>query len=108
MHHHHLRRVRVSVFLVSGCLAGLAGAQTPVTAANPSADFGPKTQVNDPCLKEVSKFEQTIGFLRHSQGASAAASLKEKLLPAKLEADLLFKEGYCGLAKYLRERKLID
>ena len=60
----------------------------------------------DPCRAEVSKFEQAIGFVRQNQGNQAAQELKERLLPAKLENDLLFKEGYCGLAKYLREKKL--
>jgi hypothetical protein len=27
-------------------------------------------------------------------------------LPAKTENDILFKDGYCGLAAYLREKKL--
>jgi hypothetical protein len=59
-----------------------------------------------PCRVEVSKFEQAIGFVRQNQGNQAAQELKERLLPAKLESDLLFKEGYCALARYLREKKL--
>lgn len=63
-------------------------------------------QVQDPCRAEVSKFEQAIGFIRQSQGNQAANNLKEKLLPAKLENEILFAEGYCGLARHLREKKL--
>jgi hypothetical protein len=84
-------------------LAGSALAQTataPPTAATSIA-------APDPCRLDVSKFEQVIGFLRQNQGNEAAAALKEKLLPAKLESEILFKDGYCGLAKYLREKKLI-
>jgi hypothetical protein len=67
-----------------------------------------KTVVSvDPCRSEVSKFESVIGFVRDSQGNAAAADMKEKLLPAKLESDILTKEGYCGLAKHLRSKKLI-
>ncbi|MBX3657171.1 MAG: hypothetical protein KIS62_06600 [Ramlibacter sp.] len=66
----------------------------------------PSQQAQDPCRAEVSKFEQAIGFIRQNQGTQAAAELKEKLLPAKLENELLFKEGYCGLARYIREKKL--
>ena len=73
-----------------------------------SADFGPKTQTDNPCLNKVSKFEQTIGLLRQTQGNKAAAQVKERLLPAKLENQILFKDGYCGLAKYLREKNLIN
>ena len=66
----------------------------------------PSQQAQDPCRAEVSKFEQAIGYLLQVQGSQAAAELKEKLLPAKVENEILFKEGYCGLARYLREKKL--
>ena len=69
-----------------------------------AADLSPNTE--DPCRAEVSKFEQAIGFVRQNQGSQAAQELKEKLLPAKLESDILFKDGYCGLARYLRDKKL--
>jgi hypothetical protein len=69
-----------------------------------NADLNMNAQ--DPCRAEVSKFEQAIGFVRQNQGNQAAQELKERLLPAKLENDILFKEGYCGLARYLREKKL--
>ncbi len=70
--------------------------------------IGPKTEAENPCHNEVSKFEQVIGFVRQTQGNKAAAELKEKLIPAKVETDILMKDGYCGLSKYLRERKLIN
>ena len=72
---------------------------------NPAA-LTPNFQASDPCKSVVSKFEQTIGFIRQSQGNQAAAELKEKLLPAKVESAILFKDGYCGLAAYLKEKKL--
>jgi len=71
---------------------------------NANADLSMNAQ--DPCRAEVSKFEQAIGFVRQNQGNQAAQELKERLLPTKLENDILFKEGYCGLARYLREKKL--
>jgi hypothetical protein len=61
----------------------------------------------DPCRIEVAKFERAIGLIRQLQGVEAANKIKEKLLPAKLESEILFKDGYCGLAKHLREKKLI-
>ena len=78
--------------------------QVNAQSSKPSLD--PNFQVADPCRVSVVKFEETIGFIRNSQGVKAAAELKEKLLPAKLENDILFKDGYCGLASYLREKKL--
>ena len=71
-----------------------------------SAALTPQLQAPDPCKQEVSKFEQTIGFIRQTQGNKAAAELKEKLLPAKVENEILFKDGYCGLAQYIRDKKL--
>lgn len=73
-------------------------------AAQTSVD--PSRQAQDPCRAEVSRFEQAIGFIRQNQGAQAASELKEKLLPARMENDILFKDGYCGLARYIREKKL--
>jgi hypothetical protein len=60
----------------------------------------------NPCKTEVVKFEEAIGLIRQVQGNEAAAKLKEKLLPAKTEAQLLATEGYCGVAKYIRDHKL--
>ena len=81
-------------------LAALAVVSQAQTAVDPSR------QAQDPCRAEVSRFEQAIGFIRQNQGAQAATELKEKLLPAKLENDILFKDGYCGLARHIREKKL--
>ena len=60
----------------------------------------------EPCRAVVSKFEQDIGFLRRSMGNDKAAEIKEKLLPAKTEMQILSGEGYCGLARYIRDNKL--
>lgn len=90
----HRHRLACLLFVA---LAGPTIAQTSVD---------PSRQAQDPCRAEVSRFEQAIGFIRQNQGAKAAADLKEKLLPAKLENELLFKEGYCGLARYIRDKKL--
>ena len=89
-----------SLALAAGLLAcGAARAQLP-------GDSPAAKQAQDACRTEVSKFEEAIGFVRRSQGNQAAAELKEKLLPAKLQSDILFKDGYCGLARYIREKKL--
>lgn len=59
------------------------------------------------CQSEVAKFEQAIAFIRNAQGVAAAAKLKEDLLPAYLEYELLSRQGYCGLARYLKSKKLL-
>jgi hypothetical protein len=71
-----------------------------------ASDSAAAKKEQDACRSEVSKFEEAIGFVRRSQGNQAAADLKEKLLPAKVESDILFKDGYCGLARYIRDKKL--
>jgi hypothetical protein len=91
--------VPMLVCLIPGFLTALAFAQTTV-----SADLSVRNQ--DPCRVEVSKFEQAIGFVRQNQGNQAAMDLKEQLLPAKVENEILFKDGYCGLAKYIKDKKL--
>ena len=72
-----------------------------------SAAAGPKMQQQNPCLADVSKFEQSIGFIRQSAGQKVADDVKRRMLSEKEEKEILTKEGYCGLAKVLRERKLI-
>jgi hypothetical protein len=83
--------------------ASLCLAQTPADKAG--ADV---TVATNPCRIEVAKFERAMGFIRQSSGNEFAARIKESLLPAKTEADILMREGYCGLAKYMRENKLLD
>lgn len=73
-----------------------------------SAEMAPKIQGDTTCTKDLSKFEQTLTLLRQTQGAKAAANIRERLLPAKVESDIVAKEGSCGLAKHLRKKKLID
>lgn len=73
-----------------------------------AAEMAPKIQGDAPCAKELSKFEQTLTLLRQTQGAKAASDIRERLLPAKVENEIMATEGACGLAKHLRKKKLID
>lgn len=73
------------------------------TAPPPAAAADPAEQ----CKKDVLQFERAIGTVRQLQGNQAAADLKEKLLPAATERQLLNTEGYCGLSKYLNDKKLL-
>lgn len=73
------------------------------TAPGTAAAADPAEQ----CKKDVLQFERAIGTVRQLQGNQAAADLKEKLLPAATERQLLNTEGYCGLSKYLNDKKLL-
>ena len=72
-------------------------------AGTPAADSSPAT---DPCKSVVLRFERAVALMRETQGNKVGDELREKLLPAKVQSDILFKEGYCGLARYIQEKKL--
>ena len=94
------------LLLAAPALLVLATFSSPVWAQNNSEAVSAELQTPDACKQEVAKFERAIGYIRQTQGNQAAAELKEKLLPAKVQNDILFKDGYCGLARYIREKKL--
>lgn len=82
--------------------AGMVQAQPAAAPAATTALFSSP----DACKREVVKFEEAIGVIRQAQGNEAAAALREKLLPAKVQEDILFKDGYCGIVRYLQDWKL--
>lgn len=91
--------------LIFAIALSLLGSLLPAQAQNrPATTPAPESQ--DHCQAEVLKFEQVMSFIRQAQGPQAAAKLKEKLLPAKMESDIMSKDGYCGLARHLRQKKL--
>lgn len=59
------------------------------------------------CRDTVAKFEESMSFVRKSVGYEKAADIKESLLPNKLESEIFAKEGYCGVARYLKAKKLL-
>ena len=66
----------------------------------------PAPPPTDPCKATVLRFERALAIMRETQGNKAGEEMKEKLLPAKLQSEILFKDGYCGLARYIQEKKL--
>lgn len=78
----------------------LLSAQVWAQAANAEAQ-------EQACRDTVAKFEESMAFVRKSVGYEKAAEIKESLLPNKLESELFAKEGYCGVAKYLKAKKLL-
>ncbi len=59
------------------------------------------------CRETVAKFEESMNFVRKSVGYEKAAEIKESLLPNKVESEIFAKEGYCGVARYLKTKKLL-
>ncbi len=74
--------------------------------AAPKSDLPHEQSSPDPCRVTVLRFERALNAMRETQGNKAGQDLKEKLLPAKLESEILLKDGYCGLARYIQEKKL--
>jgi hypothetical protein len=91
----------VAMVLLGALFSAPVQAQKKPPAAEVSVSTG-----TDPCKTDVLKFEETIAFIRQSQGNQAAEDLKKRLIPPEVEAKILATEGYCGLAKHIREKKL--
>ena len=77
---------------------------TPIFAVAAAADTAPPP--TDTCKATVLRFERALAIMRETQGNKAGEEIKEKLLPAKLQSEILLKDGYCGLARYIQEKKL--
>lgn len=89
--------------------AGLAGLLALALSGHALAQpGGQSTQKGaDTCTVEMAKFSQALDFVRDAQGQQAAAQLKEKLLPTKLESELLNQGGTCAVVGYLRSKRLL-
>ena len=98
---HSLMKLRACIrptlgFLCVGMLALSSVAQTAALDAQ-----------EQQCRETVAKFEESMSFARKSLGYEKAAEIKKSLLPNKLESELFAKEGYCGVAKHLKAKKLV-
>lgn len=90
-------RLRALLLLAGGLLSLQAWGQTAEADAHEQA-----------CREMVAKFEESMAFVRKSVGYEKAAEIKESLLPNKVESELFAKEGYCGVARYLKAKKLLN
>lgn len=98
-------RAKAIIVVVGMAVCGLL---TPMrtSATGAAVATTPAPPPTDPCKATVLRFERALATMRETQGDKAGEALKEKLLPAKLQSEILFKDGYCGLAKYIQEKKL--
>ena len=86
--------------------AGLWAAAGVCAQGNSAALPSPALAV-DACKRDVLKYQAQIEFVRKSLGDKEADALAARFM-TKAEWDaLLLSEGYCGLAKRLRARKLV-
>lgn len=93
--------------LALALLAVLSGSALAAKAEDASEQVAQKAREELVCKQNVDKFEHAIDFVRETQGSTWTSAFKEKKLPAAVEKDLLKKEGYCGLSRYLKDKKLI-
>lgn len=96
----------LSVSMSVGAQTTRSGNLPPPSAALSMRTPGSMSEAQ--CQRDIQKFEQVIDFIRQAQGKEPAARLREKMLPAQVESSLLSQGGQCGLAKYLREKRLVD
>lgn len=73
---------------------------------NSEAMPAPKFVV-DPCKKDVLKFQEDLRALKTAMGDEAAKEFQNKFMPREAWDAILLNEGYCGLSKRLREKKLV-
>lgn len=62
--------------------------------------------VTDPCKREVLQYQSNMALVRQTLGGPAAAELEAKFMSKPEWNALLLQDGYCGIAKRLREKKL--
>ncbi len=80
---------------------------TQVAAQGNAPSMAPPVLVNDPCKRDVLVYQSNIELVRKTLGDKAAAEQDARFM-SKAEWDAtLLKEGYCGLSRRLRERKLV-
>lgn len=95
----------VGKFLLIGLL--VASSTTGAFAQSNSAALPAPTAVVDPCKKDVLHFQEDLRTVRDTLGEAAAKKVQEDFLPQAQWNALLLSEGYCGISKRLREKKLV-
>ena len=78
----------------------------PAIGQGNSAAMEAPVNVADPCKRDVLKYQGNIHLVRKSLGDKAAAELEARFMGRTEWDALLLKDGYCGLARKLREQKL--
>ena len=63
--------------------------------------------VQDPCKSDVLRYQADIDFVRKALGDKAAAEQEDKFMQKKQWNAVLLDEGYCGISRRLREKKLV-
>jgi hypothetical protein len=80
---------------------------TGAFAQSTSASAPVRGTVVDPCKKDVLHFQEDLRTVRETLGEAAAKKVQEDFLPQVQWNALLLTEGYCGISKRLREKRLV-
>jgi hypothetical protein len=102
------------VFGLLGAVCGVALAQ-PQTAAQLSAQnaalntTASKVGSNDEvvCKRETQRYVQTLGYLKIAAGDKITDFVKHGIIDDAQLAELIARDGYCGVARTLKDRRLL-
>lgn len=113
----NLRRTLFNTALVFGTLSAVCGAALaqPKTAEQIATQpTQPTTRAakvgsNDEalCKRDIQRYVQSLGFLKIATGDKIADYTSHGIIDHKQLAELTARDGYCAVARVLKERKLI-
>jgi hypothetical protein len=59
------------------------------------------------CKQQLLRYEEALRLVKQTLGTAAYETMKARQMPDAERDALLFKGGYCAVARVLRERKLL-
>ena len=92
------KRLGVIILVQCLCLGALAQGNSDA--------LGSPVLVKDPCKRDVLQYQANIELVRKTLGDQNATELEAKFMSKSEWNALLLQDGYCGIAKRLREKKL--
>jgi hypothetical protein len=92
------KRLAVILLVQGVCLGALAQGNSDA--------LGSPVLVKDPCKRDVLLYQANIELVRKTLGESQAKELESKFMSKPDWNALLLQEGYCGIARRLRDKKL--
>jgi hypothetical protein len=84
-----------------------AQAQSPANAALATTASKVAGGNEAVCKRETERYQETLKFLKTTAGDKITDMVKTGIIDDKQLSELIAKDGYCGVARVLKERKLV-